>query len=312
MKVEPPSSTPEVIDIEGDEDDEVIETEPPLTSSTTTTTTTTTTTEKPVEEEKTTITSTTTTEASVLTSSSTASSTSTVKGELPLPDEDGNYDEGDYDDEYIDEDVESETVVPDVTPKKQTTPHDIIEVDTEPAVIETTKLLPEPTSTEKEVVVTMVESEEPSTATTTSTTTTTTTTTTTEAPVVVTVKPTTTSTLRITTQSEEEEETDEDTTPFRHTTLRHVVSTPKTTPLPVFTENIEYEVKNFPPTIQNRLKRLAVTAGKMFTYVIPENTFSDMEDGTNLLLEFLDSDGQPVKQESWCQFNAISREIYGL
>lgn len=309
MKVEPPSSTPEVIDIEGGEDDEVIETEPPLTSSTTTTTTTTTT-EKPVDEEKTTITSTTTTEAAVLTSSSTAGSTSTAKGELPVPDEDGSYDEGDYDDEYIDEDVESETIVPDVTPKKQTTPHDVIEVDTEPA--ETTKLVPEPTSTEKEVVVTMVENEEPSTATTTTTTTTSTTTTTTETPVVVTIKPTTTSTPLITTLSEEEEETDEDTTPFRHTTLRHVVSTQKTTPLPVFTENIEYEVKNFPPTIQNRLKRLAVTAGKMFTYVIPENTFSDMEDGTNLLLEFLDSDGQPVKQESWCQFNAITREIYGL
>lgn len=310
MKAEPPSSTPEVIDIEGGEDDEIIETEPPLTSSSTTTTTTTTT-EKPVEEAKTTIMSTTTTEAAVLTSSSTASSTSTqqttLKGEVPLPDEDGNYEEGDYEDEYIDEDEESETIVPEVTPKKATTPHDVIEVDTEPPVIETTKLLPEPTSTEKEVAVTVVESEEPSAATTTSTTTSTT-----ETPVVLTMKPTTTSTLRITTLSEEEEETEEDTTPFRHTTLRHVASTPKTTPLPIFTENIEYEVKNFPPTIQNRLKRLAVTAGKMFTYVIPENTFSDMEDGTNLLLEFLDSNGQPVKQESWCQFNAITKEIYGL
>lgn len=227
-----------------------------------------------------------------------------------------DYDNYDYEDE---DDEESETVVPESTTKKKTLVTDIIEIDTEEPVFEVTFKPKVTTTTENPEIATVsvlvTESETalketppttleetqstldfnvtkvPLTAATTPTTTTT----------------TTTTTFRTTTETEEEDTT------LKQTTLRHVASTPKTTAtVHQYTESIEYEVKNFPPTIQNRLKRLPVTAGKMFSYIIPQDTFTDMEDGTNLLLEFLSSDGQPVKNDSWCQFNARKREIYGL
>lgn len=219
-----------------------------------------------------------------------------------------NYDEEEYDE---DDDEESETSVPIVTTGKQTLFKDIIEIDTEPDIVEvTTKESSTPLTTEESVsqesvtqtvqekptsveeidIVTVTTESATSTATTPSTTTTTTTT-----PTIPTILVT------------EEEETT-----YKQTTLRHVSSTPKTTTSMEYTESIEYEVKNFPPTIQNRLKRTPVTAGKMFTYIIPNDTFTDMEDGSNLTLEFLDSEGQPIKKDSWCQFNARKREIYGL
>lgn len=231
-----------------------------------------------------------------------------------LPDKTSEYDNyDDYDDE---DDEESETIVPDVTNNKKI---DVIEIDTEEPVVEVTR--PKITTTETPevtsgmVVITDAETiprENPTTLE--ETIPTTSSTTKILIPITVpttasttTMSSTTTTTVKTTTQTEEEHTT------LKQTTLRHITSTPRTTvTVSQFTESIEYEVKNFPPTIQNRLKRLPVTAGKMFSYVIPENTFTDMEDGTNLLLEFLSSDGQPVKNESWCQFNPRKKEIYGL
>lgn len=48
------------------------------------------------------------------------------------------------------------------------------------------------------------------------------------------------------------------------------------------------------------------------SYFIPEDTFIDAEDGTKLVLRFMDAEGAPVKKNSWIQFNERTREIYGL
>lgn len=101
------------------------------------------------------------------------------------------------------------------------------------------------------------------------------------------------------------------TTAFKQTTP-HVSSTPKTTTTRDITETIEEGMKNFPPSVSKRLKRIAVTAGKLFIYHIPRDTFMDMEDGYDLTLEFLDNEGREIKKNSWCQFNPRNREIYGL
>ncbi|XP_022912998.2 uncharacterized protein [Onthophagus taurus] len=118
------------------------------------------------------------------------------------------------------------------------------------------------------------------------------------------------STTQLGPSTEETNDTQEETV-VKQTTLRHITTTQKPTSR-VTTETIIYEVRNFPPTLQNRLNRVAATAGKAFNFTIPEDTFSDLEDGTNLKLEFLDAEGRPVDKYSWCQFRQEAREIYGL
>lgn len=55
-----------------------------------------------------------------------------------------------------------------------------------------------------------------------------------------------------------------------------------------------------------------VTAGKPFSFQVPLETFFDTEDGTNLKLALLDRADNDLKSNSWIQFNAETREIYGL
>ncbi|XP_065166984.1 dystroglycan 1 [Atheta coriaria] len=123
----------------------------------------------------------------------------------------------------------------------------------------------------------------------------------------VTTTTTTTTTERPTTEAEPET-----TTSIKQTTVRHLPTTTQSASTAAQTETVEFELKNFPPSIQNRLKRIATTAGKAFNYIVPLDTFTDVEDGTDLVLELLDADGKALNKSSWCQFNQGSREIYGL
>ncbi|XP_073811244.1 dystroglycan isoform X2 [Musca autumnalis] len=75
---------------------------------------------------------------------------------------------------------------------------------------------------------------------------------------------------------------------------------------------IEPVVENTPPMIKSRLQKLAVTSGKSFKFAIPDDTFYDTEDMTNLRLELTDKEGRELKSNSWLQFNAETKEVYGL
>lgn len=77
-------------------------------------------------------------------------------------------------------------------------------------------------------------------------------------------------------------------------------------------EDEEEEVRNTPPKITNRLQKVPVTAGKPFVVVVPADVFYDNEDETNLKLELVDKNKQPLPTSHWIQFNAEKREIYGL
>ncbi|XP_076283955.1 uncharacterized protein LOC143210714 isoform X2 [Lasioglossum baleicum] len=125
--------------------------------------------------------------------------------------------------------------------------------------------------------------------------TTTTTTTTTMAP-------TTTSTTTTTTT------TPSTTTPTTPATTRATTEPPR-----VNTETIEYAQHNFPPRQDRRLKKIPVTAGKPLSYIIPPNTFTDLEDGdTRNLRLSLYLQGAPLKRLHWLQFNPKTQEVYGL
>lgn len=80
------------------------------------------------------------------------------------------------------------------------------------------------------------------------------------------------------------------------------------------TEEVVYDVKNIQPTIDHRLAKQVAVAGKVFSFVIPEDTFSDLEDGNtrNLRLIFKTEAGTSVAPTSWLQFNPEKQEVYGL
>uniref|UniRef100_A0A2M4AJI0 Dystroglycan 1 n=2 Tax=Anopheles triannulatus TaxID=58253 RepID=A0A2M4AJI0_9DIPT len=163
-------------------------------------------------------------------------------------------------------------------------------VDIEPT---TSSTVPEsrnvpPSSTEK-TVPSSTEATTPKSSTIelTSTTTTTTTTTTTVAPTTTTSTTSTTTTTTTTTEA------------------------PTTTTTTIVTTELD-EPTNLHPIIRNRFPKQPVIAGKVYNYVVPIETFYDNEDGNNLRLELFDSREQPLKHNSWIQFNEETREIYGL
>lgn len=99
------------------------------------------------------------------------------------------------------------------------------------------------------------------------------------------------------------------TTLLTHTTTRQPETSSTTD---ASTDYVEPRQENSSPIIKMRLQKLAVTSGKAFSFVVPEETFIDAEDQTNLRLELTDKSGQELKPTSWLQFNADKREIYGL
>ncbi|XP_067001643.1 dystroglycan 1 [Anabrus simplex] len=103
--------------------------------------------------------------------------------------------------------------------------------------------------------------------------------------------------------------TEEDTTSSTPLVITERSSTARPTD-----EVVEYDIKNIKPTIEQRLPKLPITAGKAFRYQIPEDAFSDLEDGNtrNLRLIFKMQDGTAVPSSSWVQFDPEKQEVYAL
>ncbi|XP_067633099.1 uncharacterized protein Dg isoform X2 [Eurosta solidaginis] len=78
------------------------------------------------------------------------------------------------------------------------------------------------------------------------------------------------------------------------------------------TDYIEPKVENTAPMIRARLQKFAMTSGKAFSYSVPQDTFYDAEDLTNLRLDLTDKDGRELKASSWLQFNPETHVLYGL
>ncbi|XP_018567551.1 dystroglycan isoform X2 [Anoplophora glabripennis] len=315
-------------------------TDPPSTTSSTTTT------------EKATQPSTTPTTTSTTTTTTTAPTTATVedpkvisnKQKQVIDYEDYNYDNYDDEEDNAEDPAESATIIP-VFSKKHTT-----EPKVEVTESVTTESSATTKSTVGEAVEENIPITVPATSTTTmsTTSTTTSTTTTTEQPttsqIIVETEPeifytteteppqstfvatmsqqtTQTSTVATvvttplsstTTTTTEAPTTEEETVPVKVTTVRQVSTTPSTTTtVREITEGIEHH-ENFRPFIENRLKQMSVIAGKIFRFVIPHNTFKDFEDEYNLTYELLDSNNKTVTNNTWLNFNAARREVYGL
>lgn len=111
----------------------------------------------------------------------------------------------------------------------------------------------------------------------------------------------------------------ESTTPLTYTTTsskKPVIPTKpiEATSVPTVAVTTETAVKNFPPRVINRIKKLAWIAGHVYNLPIPRDTFEDVEDGdtSHLRLLFKTSEGLTVGRNSWIQFNPTKQTIYAL
>uniref|UniRef100_A0A8C5WMX9 Peptidase S72 domain-containing protein n=1 Tax=Laticauda laticaudata TaxID=8630 RepID=A0A8C5WMX9_LATLA len=70
---------------------------------------------------------------------------------------------------------------------------------------------------------------------------------------------------------------------------------------------------NTPPRVIHAIKWIAATVGHEFSFSIPPETFHDQEDGnsTQLTLGMNLIDGSPTDLDSWLQFNARDKRMYG-
>ncbi|XP_045490682.1 dystroglycan 1 isoform X3 [Pieris rapae] len=79
------------------------------------------------------------------------------------------------------------------------------------------------------------------------------------------------------------------------------------------TETVTFAMPiNQPPTLKHHMKKLAITAGKAFRYIIPADLFTDPEEGSNLTFTMYEAENVPLSQNSWIQFIPSEREVYGL
>lgn len=71
---------------------------------------------------------------------------------------------------------------------------------------------------------------------------------------------------------------------------------------------------NFKPTIEKRMPKLSMVAGKVWKQQIPRDTFVDMEDGDtrHLKLLFLTSERTSIQPTSWIQFDPEKQMLYAL
>ncbi|CAH2042303.1 unnamed protein product, partial [Iphiclides podalirius] len=153
-------------------------------------------------------------------------------------------------------------------------------------------------------------------STTTTSSTTTTTTTTTAAPTTIATSPT----LPPTTAPATTPTAPPTTTPVPETTLQEVTkqdmplsSEGSSTIVGRTTETVTFPMPvNQAPTLKYHMKKLAITAGKAFRYIIPADLFTDPEEGTNLTFTMYDSENVPLSKDSWIQFIPAKREVYGL
>jgi len=84
--------------------------------------------------------------------------------------------------------------------------------------------------------------------------------------------------------------------------------------IPNLIEDDNDNKKGQPPQVKKRLQTVQTTAGKVFRFQIPADTFSNGDDGDtrSLQLEIIPAENEALTDMSWIGFDAEKQEIYGL
>jgi dystroglycan 1 len=69
---------------------------------------------------------------------------------------------------------------------------------------------------------------------------------------------------------------------------------------------------NFPPTVRNPVDRVTAIVGQLLVFEVPDDTFYDPEDQTDLKLMLLNEDRSPLKADHWLQFDTKNKEFFGV
>lgn len=69
---------------------------------------------------------------------------------------------------------------------------------------------------------------------------------------------------------------------------------------------------NFPPTVRNPIDSIQATVGQLLVFKVPDDTFYDPEQQTDLRLVFLNEDRSPLDARHWLQFDSKNKEFYGV
>ncbi|KAL5288026.1 DAG1 family protein [Megaselia abdita] len=70
--------------------------------------------------------------------------------------------------------------------------------------------------------------------------------------------------------------------------------------------------KNYPPVPRNQVDRVNATVGHLMVFKVPQDTFYDPEDSTNLKLSLLTMDRKNISEKNWLQFDSKNQEFYGI
>lgn len=70
--------------------------------------------------------------------------------------------------------------------------------------------------------------------------------------------------------------------------------------------------KNYGPLPRNQVDRVNATIGQLLVFKVPQDTFYDPEDNTDLKLSLLTVDRAPLDPKHWLQFDAKNQEFFGI
>lgn len=70
--------------------------------------------------------------------------------------------------------------------------------------------------------------------------------------------------------------------------------------------------KNFAPVPRNQVDRVNAVVGQLLLFKVPQDTFYDPEDGTELKLSLLSIERSKLDARHWLQFDSKNQEFYGV
>lgn len=70
--------------------------------------------------------------------------------------------------------------------------------------------------------------------------------------------------------------------------------------------------RNFAPTVRNPIDCVQATVGQLLVWEVPDDTFYDPEDLTDLRLQLLNDDRTSIDPSHWLQFDSKNKEFYGV
>lgn len=84
------------------------------------------------------------------------------------------------------------------------------------------------------------------------------------------------------------------------------------TPKPAAPKPTQHMIRNHVPLRRNQVDRVNATIGQLLVFKVPQDTFYDQEDGTDLKLSLITYERKELDPKYWLQFDSKNQEFYGV